>query len=192
MYNLLVPVPKNHVAVIFKKAYSFDYLNDFSNVCLRVLVTSVDESQIFIVRRSGFLVDESQTVWRIQAWFIGFSLSGVMYCGTCIYFYFKISFIKKTRRRCAPFVSRWIRHRVIWLQISILRYARRLTLIRTAHICIWYIYMSFGKFHKSIVDWWMAGGGEGRLKFKFRRLFSSHQTKIAIHYEATSVVFFFL
>jgi hypothetical protein len=62
MYNLLVPVPKNHVAVIFKKAYSFDYLNDFSNVCLRVLVTSVDESQIFIVRRSGFLVDESQTV----------------------------------------------------------------------------------------------------------------------------------
>ncbi len=36
----------------------------------------------------------------------------------------------------------------------------------------------------------MAGGGEGRLKF--RRLFYSHQTKIAIHYDATSAVSFFL
>lgn len=70
--------------------------------------------------------------------------------------------------------------------------ALRSSLNRNTHGTYTYIYMSFGVFHKSIVDWWMAGGGEGHLKFKFRPLFSSHQTKIAIHYEATSVVFSFL
>ena len=127
-----------------------DYLKDFSNARLKSSRLYGERISIFHREKVRILrlISNYLTATR-RAWFIGFSLSGVLYCSTRINFYFGISY-NITRRRCTPFVSRWIRHQVIRLQNPILRYARRLTM-RT-------VFWQISQVNRRLMDGWRWWG----------------------------------
>jgi hypothetical protein len=146
MYNLLMPTTKTYIFSRLSE-WIFDPKRSFKTSChiwQRILIFHREKVRI---RR----IILKCVITTRRAWFIGFSFSGVDVRA--------FIFILKWTRICTtlfPFVCRWIRCLPLGdlqLQISILRYGRRLY---TAIL----MRMSFGEFHKSIGDWWMAGGGE--------------------------------